>query len=238
MSFVMTYKKIKQELRAVASSKKKQVLKRFFKTGPGEYGYGDIFLGVMVPQVRAIVKHYATLSTAELSTLLVSPIHEERLTGLLITVRQYQKAEKKEKSQIFSFYIKHISAANNWDLVDLSCPHIVGEHCAAGTPRILYRLARSASQWERRIAIVSTFALIRKNRFDDTLAISRMLLNDPEPLIHKAVGWMLREVGKRNKTKEKEFLKSYYRCMPRTMLRYAIERFPEKERQSFLSGRV
>lgn len=214
------------------------ILQRFFKTGPGDYGEGDVFLGVKVPALRAIARAHRTLPIDEAVGLLASPLHEERLLALMLLIDQYERAPDETKSRIYNLYLNNTSAINNWDLVDLSAPHIVGQHLMNKDRTVLKRLSRSANLWERRIAIVATHRFIRNDQFQDTLDIAGMLLNDKHDLIHKAVGWMLREVGKRDHTCEEAFLRKHYAVMPRTMLRYAIERFPEKLRTAFLHGTI
>jgi len=230
--------KLKKELKLKANKKKAQILQGFFKTGPGEYGEGDIFLGVSVPEVRRTAKKFKDLSFKDLRTLLRSSIHEERLLALLILVHNFSNADGKKQTKIFDFYLKNKLYINNWDLVDLSAPRVVGGYLLNKNKKILYKLANSKNIWQRRIAIISTFEFIKNNNFKDTLKISRVLLKDEHDLIHKAVGWMLREVGKRDLEEEEDFLRKFYLNMPRTMLRYAIERFPEKKRQDYLKGRV
>jgi len=229
---------IKKDLQAESDPLKKKGLSRFFKTGKGEYGEGDIFLGVTVPKIRRVAKKYKDVSLDEIRTLLRSLIHEERLTALLILVENFRKADETEKTEIFNLYLKNTKYINNWDLVDLSASRIVGEYLKDKPVDILYTLAKSKSLWERRIAIISTFQFIWEGRFAETLKISKILLTDRHDLIHKAVGWMLREVGKRSFKTEEEFLKKHYKKMPRTMLRYSIEKFPEKLRLRYLTGVV
>ena len=217
-----------------------KILQRFFKTGKGEYGEGDIFLGIKVPIQRKLAKKYLGLKLNDIQKLLNSKIHEERLVGLLILVSQYNKTrDSKKKREIFYFYLNNTAKINNWDLVDLSAPNIAGDYLLNNYSKknILYKLARSKNLWEKRISIVSTFAFIRQKKFEDTLAISEILLGDTHDLIHKAVGWMLREVGKKDQNVLEEFLKKNYNNLARTTLRYAIERFEEKKRKSFLYGK-
>jgi len=236
-------KKLKDELKKHADFKKAKLLQRFFKTGKGEYGEGDVFLGIVVPKQREIVKKFGdNLSIAHVQKLLNSKIHEERLIGLLILVSRYKKSSEKEKKFIFDLYLANSKKINNWDLVDLSAPNIVGDFLVDKKQEreILYKLAKSENLWEKRISIISCFAFIRNNEFKDALAIAEILLNDKHDLIHKAVGWMLREVGKRNQKVEEDFLQENkkYKQMPRTMLRYAIERFEEGLRKKYLNGRI
>jgi 3-methyladenine DNA glycosylase AlkD len=226
---------IQKELKGMADPDKAAILQRFFKTGAGHYGEGDIFIGIMVPQSRKIAKKFIQLPLEEVSTLLYSRIHEERLVALLILVWRYRLSSSGEKEEIVKFYLDHIKQVNNWDLVDLSAPNILGVHLLVENRdrTLLYRLARSENVWERRIAIVATHYFIRKGSFSDTLKIAKMLLQDRHDLIHKAAGWMLREVGKRDAVIEAEFLEKYSGIMPRTMLRYAIERLPESKKRRY-----
>ena len=218
-----------------ANAEKAKIYQRFFKTDKGEYGEGDIFLGLTVPQSREIAKQFINLKLEKISKHLNSRYHEERLIALLILVEKY----KKEKSpEIINFYLKNSKQINNWDLVDLTADKILGQHLLSKDKSTIYKLAKSDNLWERRIAIISTFAFIRNNKFEDTLKLSKTLLKDEQDLIHKAVGWMLREIGKRNQDVLEEFLKKNYKQMPRTMLRYAIEKFPENQRQKYLKGEV
>jgi len=223
--------RFKKELKIKANSKKAKILQRFFKTGPGEYGEGDIFLGIVSSDIKEIAKKYNKLNTKEILKLLHSKIHEERVAALRIMIDKFQKGEQKK---IYNLYLENTKYINNWDLVDLSAHKIIGEYLLNKPKSILYKLAKSKNIWERRISIISTFTFIRNNEFSETLKIARLLLKDKHDLIHKAVGWMLREVGKRDLNIEEEFLKKYYKKMPRTMLRYAIERFPEKKRKYYL----
>lgn len=229
---------VRKELQSMADPDKAAILKRFFKTGPGEYGAGDIFIGVIVPQSRQVAKKFSQLPLGEVRRLLHSRIHEERLVALLILARRYSGASssREEKEEIVKFYLDNIKQVNNWDLVDLSAPNILGAHLLADRDdrrRLLYRLARSKNVWERRIAILATYHFIRNGDFSDTLKITEMLLRDRHDLIHKAAGWMLREVGKRDAAAEEEFLEKHYSVMPRTMLRYAIEKLPESNRRRY-----
>ena len=228
---------VRKELKSMAEPEKAAILQRFFKTGPSEYGEGDIFIGVMVPQSRQVAKKFNQLPLGEVRTLLYSRVHEERLVALLILAWRYSSASSsREKEEIVKFYLDHIKRVNNWDLVDLSAPNILGAHLVDrdGRRRLLYRLAGSENIWERRIAIVATHHFIRNGDFSDTLKIAEMLLQDRHDLIHKAVGWMLREVGKRDAAAEKEFLEKHCSVMPRTMLRYAIERLSERKRRRYM----
>jgi len=229
---------IRQRLDALADPERASVSQRFFKTGPGEYGEGDVFRGVRVPLLRKLSREYRALSLDSADALLRSPIHEERLLSLFILVLRFQKAGSKEQRSIYSLYLKRLNRVNNWDLVDASAEHIVGAYLWDRSRAPLYRLAGSGVLWERRIAIMATFHYIKQHQFDDTLKIADMLLEDREDLIHKAVGWMLREIGKRDLPTEERFLIERYHRMPRTMLRYAIERFPEERRQAYLKGTI
>ena len=225
---------VKKALSRYANKDKAAFFPYFFKTGKGQYGEGDKFIGLTVPDQRKVGKQFADLPLEETKKLLASPIHEHRLTALIILVSQYQKADEKDKEKIFKFYFKNISRINNWDLVDCSCRDIVGEHLQKKDRKILYRLAKSKNLWERRIAMVSTWAYIRKEDLKDTFAIAELLLDDTHDLIHKAVGWMLREAGKRDESALHTFLASHATVMPRTALRYAIERMPEKTRKAYM----
>ncbi len=210
----------------------------FFKTGKGGYGEGDDFLGIRVPVIRQAVRKFSDTSIAEAEELLHSPYHEVRLFALLMLVQRFAKADADERQTIYEMYLNNTKYINNWDLVDASAPHIVGAYLFDKERDILYQLVRSSQLWERRIAIMATFYFIRRNEFEDALRLAERLLNDEHDLIHKAVGWMLREVGNRDKQQELTFLKTHYQQMPRTMLRYAIEKFPAEERQQFLKGTI
>lgn len=234
----MSYQQINDYLLNLANPEIASHSLRFFKTAPGEYGSGDKFLGIRVPVIRQAVKKFETISLPVTTKLLKSEYHEIRLFALLVLVANYSKADDHGKKIIYELYLNNTQYINNWDLVDSSAHKIVGIHLEDKDRANLYKLSKSASLWERRIAIISTFHFIRNNQFDDTLKISRQLLDDEEDLIHKAVGWMLRETGKRNKDVETAFLNRHYQAMPRTMLRYAIEKFSKEERQRYLSGRA
>lgn len=227
----------KRQLHRYADKEKAKGLQRFFKTGPGEYAEGDIFLGLTAALTRNTVKEFQDLSLSDLIKLLRSKIHEERLLALLVMVRQFDKADTGAKEKINKVYLVNTKFINNWDLVDLSAPQIVGGFLIDKDRRILYKLAKSPWLWDRRIAILATFTFIRLGDFRDVFAITKLLLGDKEDLIHKACGWMLREAGKRNVQLEEEFLRKHCRIMPRTMLRYAIERFPDKKRKFFLNAK-
>lgn len=228
--------KLEKDIRKHANPKKAKLLAEFFKTAKGDYGEGDVFLGLAVPLTRSVALPYHELSLPAIRGLLSSRYHEVRLAALLVLVRQYGKASPAARNKIFGFYLANARKVNNWDLVDLSSHQIVGSHLlAARNAKVLSRLASSDNLWERRIAIVSTYAFIRHNDFGETLRIATLLMKDRHDLIHKAVGWMLREVGKRHEEVAKDFLQRHYRQMPRTMLRYAIERFDEKTRKRFMA---
>ena len=214
------------------------VLQRFFKTGKGEYGEGDIFYGIKVPEQRTIAKQFKDLTFDDLKELIKSRVHEERLIAAFILVDQYKRGDEKKKKIIFDFYLKNRKGINNWDLVDLSAPKIVGMYLLDKQKHLLYKFAHSKDLWEKRISIISTQTFIREHFYEDTLNISKILLHDKHDLIHKAVGWMLREIGNRDLETEEEFLKKHYKTMPRTMLRYAIEKFPEQKRIAYLRGKI
>jgi 3-methyladenine DNA glycosylase AlkD len=227
-------KDVEGELKKLANPEKANILSGFFKTGRGEYGEGDLFLGITVPEQRKIAKRYSGLSLKDIRKLLSNRIHEYRFVALLILICQYEKADERKEKEIFDFYLTHTKHVNNWDLVDLSAPKIVGDYLLDNDRAILYKLGKSDILWEKRIAIMATFTFIRNNQFEDTFRISEILLHDPHDLIQKAVGWMLRETGKRNQAQEEAFLMKYCSEMPRTMLRYAVERFDEQKRISYL----
>jgi 3-methyladenine DNA glycosylase AlkD len=234
----MTIPEIQRKLSKLADTEKAKILQGFFKTGPGQYGEGDVFLGITVPKLRKLAKECWETTVADSITLLRSNIHEQRVLALFLLVQAYAEGAESVKKKIYGLYVKNTCYINNWDLVDLSAPNIVGEHLAGRSRKPLYTLARSRDLWKKRIAILATFRFIKLDDFADTLAIARILVKDDHDLIHKAVGWMLREVGKRDMRTEEGFLQKHYRAMPRTMLRYAIERFPEKKRQRYLKGTV
>ena len=232
----MTAAFVLSELQSIGSLEKAVHLSRFFKTGPGQYGEGDRFLGVMVPYSRAIAKANKAMPLEEVQLLLESPWHEARLCALLILVYRFKerKITEEEREQIYNFYIKNARRCNNWDLVDLSCRDIVGEYLVDKDRSILYRLADSENLWEQRIAVVATWAFIRRSDFNDTLALAERLMAHKHDLMHKAVGWMLREVGKKDRETLTNFLERNATQLPRTTLRYAIEHYPESQRQYFL----
>jgi 3-methyladenine DNA glycosylase AlkD len=229
---------LKKDLEEMADSEKAKVLQRFFKTGKGEYGEGDIFLGIVVPKQRRVAKKYLGLSLPKIQKLLNSKIHEHRLMGLIILTNKYKRSGEEEKANIFNFYLKNTKNINNWDLVDLSAPNIMGNFLYDKDKKILYELIRSENLWERRIGVLSTFHFIKKGEFQDALAISELLLEDEHDLIHKAVGWMLREIGKIDLNSEEKFLKQHYKNMPRIALRYAVEKFDEEKRKAYLRGEI
>jgi len=229
---------LQSQLRALASPEVAVVLKRFFKTGPGQYGEGDVFLGIKVPLLRALAKQHREASLATIAALLDSRYHEERLFALLLLMQWYQAADESGKQAAFDLYLGNTHRINNWDLVDVSAPHLVGCHLEQRSRAVLDTLARSPLLWERRIAIVATFHFIRRNDCADTLRLARILLRDEHDLIHKAVGWMLREVGKRDFAAAQSFLHKHHRDMPRTLLRSAIERFEPSLRQQYLQGKI
>jgi 3-methyladenine DNA glycosylase AlkD len=228
---------VANDLQKLANRERATFLLRFFKTGKGEYGEGDVFLGISVPAQRAVAKKYRDLPLSDVKTLLHNKFHEYRLTALLILCYRFEKAGSEERQKIVHLYLVNTKYINNWDLVDLSSHEILGTYLL-DTPekrKILISLAKSKSLWERRIAMVACYALLREKQFDETFAVSEILLSDKHDLIHKAVGWMLRELGKRDIEAEETFLKKHYKTMPRTMLRYAIERFPESKRKFYMA---
>ncbi len=234
----MSLNDIRIDLRKIADLEKAKLLQRYFKTGKGEYAEGDIFLGISVPEVRKVGMKHKSITLKETEKLLKSKIHEERFIALEILVMKFDSGNEKEKKEIYDFYLKNTKSINNWDLVDTSALYIIGKYLIGKKREVLYKLAKSKNLWERRISIISTAAFIVNKDFDDTFKISKILLTDKEDLIHKAVGWMLREVGKRDLKAEETFLNKYYTNMPRTMLRYAIEKFPEAKRKDYLKGKI
>ena len=234
----MAYQEIIDHLYSLANPEIAEHSQRFFKTAEGEYGFGDKFLGIRVPVIRQAVKKFETTPLGAAEKLLKSEYHEVRLYALLLLVFHFSKSSIDKQDEIYHLYLSNTRYVNNWDLVDSSAHHIVGGYLENKDRSVLYDLSKSNSLWERRIAIISTFYFIRKNQFGDTLRISEQLLGDQEDLIHKAAGWMLREVGKRDLAIEVVFLKAHYQKMPRTMLRYAIEKFSKEKRQKYLSGKV
>ena len=233
----MTAKELVDCFELLADKEQADFLQRFFKTGKGQYGEGDVFWGIRVPETRKVAKEFKQLPFNELKKVLENSVHEVRLCGLLILVERFKKAKEDEQKKIVDFYLSQTKYVNNWDLVDLSCHAILGTYLLDKPRAVLYSLAQSNNMWEQRIAIVSTWAFIRKHDFTETLAISKMLLNHPNDLIHKAMGWMLREVYKRDKDVIFDFLKTHYAQLPRTTLRYAIEKMPEDQRKNVLQGK-
>lgn len=230
----MTAKDVKQKLKSLASPDVAKSSMRFFKTGPGQYGEGDTFIGIKVPTLRTVPREFRSLPLEEIESLLKSPIHEERHLALMVLVLQVAKCDDAYRRVVFDFYLRNTKFINNWDLVDCSAPQVVGGYLLDKSRKPLFDLTRSKSLWERRIAIVSTQHFIRHDDFADTLAISHKLLRDEEDLIHKAAGWMLREVGKKAKADLEAFLDQHGTVMPRTMLRYAIEHFSPDQRRAYL----
>jgi len=231
---------LRKDLRKFGRPEKAKALKWFFKTGKGEYAEGDEFLGLKTDETRSVAKRYKDIEFKDIKCLLASKIHEERICAVMILVRRFEKGGVKAKKEVFDFYLKNIKGINNWDLVDISCPKIIGTYLfeAKLSRKVLYDLAKSDDLWKRRIGIMSTYFFIKQKDFVDTLKISEILLNDKHDLIHKAAGWMLREIGNRDLMAEERFLKTYYQKMPRTMLRYAIEKFPEIKRRKYLESKI
>lgn len=234
----MDYQTIIRYLKEIGDPKIAQHSQRYFKTGKGEYAQGDRFLGIRVPVLRKKVIPFKETSLKDIKELPVSPFHEVRLFALLLMVHQFSKGGVEQRDKLFNLYISSTPFINNWDLVDTSAPYIVGPYLLDRDRSILYDFARSDLLWERRISVMSTFFFVRQFQYEDTLRISRILLNDPHDLIHKAVGWMLREIGKRDRQTEELFLERHYQQMPKTMLRYAIEKFEKERRQMYLKGLI
>ncbi len=228
---------LRKDIKKISNKKKADLLSRYFKTGEGEYGFGDIFIGITVPQSRTLATKYKDMEFLELTDLLKSKIHEERLIALLILVYKFQNMPM-EQRRIYEFYIKNTKFVNNWDLVDVSSDKIVGGYLIDKPKDILLKLANSKNIWERRIAMVATYHFIRNNEFKETLRIAEALLSDEEDLIQKAVGWMLKEVGNKDKDVEIKFLNKFYKKMGRTALRYSLEKFPKTIAQKYLEGKV
>lgn len=233
----MTAARLIAEMHALGNPEKATHLQRFFKTGEGEYAAGDLFLGIVVPETRRMAKQYKSLPFDELQELIQHPYHEIRLCALLILVEQYKKASEPEKTSLVDFYLKHTAYINNWDLVDLSAPYIIGHYLLDKERSLLYQLVASNSLWERRIAVVSTLTLIRANDFKEALALAELLKTDQQDLMHKATGWVLRETGKKDRKVLTDFLEAHATTLPRTTLRYAIEHYPEEQRLYFLHKR-
>ena len=231
-----TRSQLVRDLNALGDPARARGVAKYFKSGPGEYGESDKFLGIPVPLQRKTALRYSTLPLRDISFLLASPTHEHRLAALEILVAQYERAEEPDREKIVDFYLQNTRGINNWDLVDASAPYILGEHLKTRPRRVLDKLARSKSVWERRIAIISTLTLIRGGETADTFRIAEKLLRDPHDLIRKAVGWVLRETGKVSRPALRAFLAKHYNAISRTTLRYAIEHFPVEERKRILSG--
>ncbi len=225
---------IKKDLKKLANPKKAKTHQRFFKTGPGEYGEGDIFIGVTLPDLNLMVKNYRDLHLKELQKLITSDIHEHRLVSLMILKWQYKKGDDDTKSKIVKFYLKNKAGINNWDLVDISAPHILGDYLLDKDKTVLYQLVKSDSLWDRRISIIATYTFIKAGKYSDTKKLAVLLLNDKHDLIHKAVGWMLREMGKQNEAELLKFLDKYTTKLPRTALRYSLEKLSEKKRKYYM----
>ncbi len=228
-------RRLKRDLEGYVDREKAALFPRFFKAGKGEYAEGDRFIGVTVPHVRAVAKEYRELPLPQVRELLSSPIHEHRLTALVILVLKFRRAETAERDKLVRFYLKHLKHVNNWDLVDASAPYILGQWLLGKDTSVLDELAASDNLWERRVAILATFPFIKLGEFSDTLRIAERLVDDPHDLIHKAVGWMLREVGKRSPSVEERFLRKHHKTMPRTMLRYALEKFDDQKRRRYMA---
>ena len=229
---------ILSKLQVLGNNERVPAVQKFFKTAPGEYGEGDVFVSLPVPEIRKLAKEYQTLPLSEIIQLLQSSIHEARLLALFILVRAYTQGDASLQENIYNLYLRNTRFINNWDLVDASAEHIAGAYLRYRSRFPLYALAESSLLWDRRISIMATFHYIKRGEFAETLHITELLLRDTEDLIHKAVGWMLREIGKRDQIIEENFLQVHYKTMPRTMLRYAIEKFPEKLRQQYLRGEI
>ncbi len=230
----MMYRDIETELQTLENPERARISRRFFKTGKGQYGEGDVFIGITVPNTRKVAKKYSSASLQDVKILISSKIHEYRLTALLILVHQFKNGTEEQKKELFSFYLKNTKHINNWDLVDLTAPNIVGSYLLDKDKALLYKLANSKDLWEKRIAIVATLTFIRKMHFEDTLKLSELFLKETHDLIHKATGWMLRELGKKDQATLESFLKKHASKMPRIMLRYAIECFLKEKRKSYL----
>lgn len=230
--------RLKREAKKLSNSKRAKSNEWFFKTGKGDYGEGDKFLGLTVPECRKVAQGFKDLSLSDSIKLLGSKYHEERLIALFILVAKFEKGDVVIREKIYNLYLKNIKHVNNWDLVDSSAHKIVGAYLKDKNRDVLYKLAKSEDLWEKRVAIIATARFIQDKDFEDTLKVAGILLYDSHDLIHKAVGWMLREVGKRNMEAEEKFLKKYYKNMPRTMLRYAIEKFSEATRKNYLTGKI
>ncbi|MAG11278.1 MAG: DNA alkylation repair protein [Parcubacteria group bacterium] len=233
-----TLKQAERAMRALKNEEKIPIFQNFFKTGKGEYGEGDVFLGLAVPQTRSVAKEFSGLGFKDIKKLLHSKYHEERLCALLMLVHRFEKGSQNQQKEICDFYITQAKYVNNWDLVDLSADKIMGVYLLDRKKTILTTFAKSENLWERRISIIATYAFIKRGQFQETIRIAKILLQDKHDLIHKAVGWMLREVGKRELSVMEKFLQQHYKKMPRTMLRYAIEKLSEQKRQAYLKSKV
>ncbi len=229
---------LRARLKEFASPADAKFLRRYFKTGPGEYGAGDRFVGIRVPVLRRLAREFRGLPRRDVVALLQSPVHEERLLALIIMVNACRRGDDAARAEIYALYLAQLDRVNNWDLVDSSAPWIVGPHLLNRSRKILFRLARSKNLWHRRVAVLATFYFIRQGDFADALRLAELLRDDGHDLMHKAVGWMLREIGKRDLPALKKYLQSHAALMPRTMLRYAIEKMPERERQRYLKMRA
>ena len=235
----MSRNPVKTALKKVSDKEYAINSQRFFKTGKGEYGEGDVFIGVRMPLQRQVAKEFKDLSLKQITELVQSKIHEERMTGLIILVNQYKKEKDPAKrNKFYNYYVKNFKFINNWDLVDVTCQHIVGDYLKDQDRKVLYQWAKSKHLWTKRIAMVSSGRFIKYGEVKDLFAIAEILLEDDHDLIHKAVGWMIREAWKKQPKFAESFLKKHYKKMPRTMLRYAIEKFPEAKRQKFLKGTI
>lgn len=234
----MNLKELRKRIKVESNEQQAKSLQWFFKTGAGDYGEGDVFVGIKMPVQRIIAKQFIDIKYGEIKELVTSKIHEERMIGFLILMGKFEKGNAIEKENVYKFYIRNRKGINNWDLVDITAPKIVGQHLLFKNKDLLFKFAQSKNLWERRIAILSTFTFIREGEFETAFKISKILLNDEHDLIHKAVGWMLREIGKRDLNAEENFLNTRYKKMPRTMLRYAIEKFPEVKRKKYLLNKI
>lgn len=234
----MTAKDVERELNAHENPADAEFLQRFFKTGPGQYGEGDVFIGLRVPQTRVITKKYRDLPLGEIEKLLDSPIHEHRLAAVIIMTERAKRAQEEEKKDLYDLYLRRIDRMNNWDIIDISCGHVVGGYLLDKPRDILYKLARSKVMWERRVAIISTSRFIAHGDLDDTFKLAELLINDNEDLIHKASGWMLREAGKKDETRLKDFLDQHAATMPRTMLRYSLEKLHSTDKAHYMTAKL
>ncbi len=236
----MSYRNAIQAIRAAAHPESAGFFQKFFRTGPGGYGEGDVFLGLTVPQTRALARQFRDLPFPEVVRLLQSKFHEERLMALVILVTRFERGDEKTRATVFRLYLKHRKFVNNWDLVDVSASHIVGEHLyrLQSAAKILDQLSRSKRLWDRRIAMVATWAFIKKRELNWTFKLAERYLTAPEDLMHKASGWMLREAGKRDERRLRDFLEAHAAAMPRTMLRYALEKLPPADRKRYMGKRA